>query len=213
MATNARIPKTPTTPKREVGARKSTPETIEKKVKQGIMNTATGKKKQKESLNWFYKRLKSGPNDFPKGSFSDKKKPFIGGMFHFIYDAKHKDTLPYFDKFPLVIPIEKYPDGFLGLNLHYLPPILRAKLLDLMIMKFQKSTTAKTYMAVTYPILKNAAKSNIFQPCLKRYLTAHMMSKAVYVDSEQWEEVAFLPTASWHGATSKRVWADSKGRM
>ena len=177
------------------------------------MNSGMAKKKQKESLNWFYTRLKTSPDAFPKTAFSDKKKPFIGGMFHFIYDAKHKETLPYFDKFPLVIPIEKYPDGFLGLNLHYLPPILRAKLLDMMILKFQKSTTAKVYMAVTYPILKSAAKNGIFQPCLKRYLTSHMISKAVYIDSEQWEEVAFLPTASWHNATSRQVWAESKAMV
>ena len=200
-------------PKREIGSRKTTPETIENKVLKGVMNTGAAKKKQKESLAWFYKRLKTSANAFPKGSFSDKKKPFIGGMFHFVYDAKHKDTLPYFEKFPLVIHIEKYHDGFLGLNLHYLPPILRAKLLDMMINKFQKTTTAKTYMAVTYPILQSASKSGLFQPCLKRYLTSHMVSKAIYVDSEQWEEVAFLPTAQWHNATNKKVYADSKGKI
>ena len=53
-----------------------------------------------------------------------------GGMFMYFYDPKHKETLPYYDRFPLTIPVERAPGGFKGLNLHYLPPILRAKFLD-----------------------------------------------------------------------------------
>src|SRR4051812_30598339 len=54
----------------------------------------------------------------------------IGTMIMYFYDAKLKDVLPYWDQFPLVFPIEIYDDGFLGINLHYLPPMLRAKLMD-----------------------------------------------------------------------------------
>ena len=45
----------------------------------------------------------------------------LGGLYFFFYNPKLRDDLPYYDIFPLVIPIEKYHDGFLGLNLHYLP--------------------------------------------------------------------------------------------
>ena len=45
-----------------------------------------------------------------------KNKSIIGRMYFYYYDPKTKDSLPYYDKFPLVIPIERYPDGFLGLN-------------------------------------------------------------------------------------------------
>ena len=54
----------------------------------------------------------------------------IGKMCMFFYDPKHKDTLPFYDSFPLVIIIGKAKGGFLGMNLHYLPPVLRAKMLD-----------------------------------------------------------------------------------
>ena len=54
----------------------------------------------------------------------------MGKMYMFFYDPKHKATLPYYDRFPLVIPIERYPDGFLGLNMHYLAPKLRLSLLE-----------------------------------------------------------------------------------
>ena len=57
-------------------------------------------------------------------------KAYIGKMYFFHYDAKHKDTLPVWDKFPLVIPMEYNSDGFLGLNLHYMDPYTRLVLLD-----------------------------------------------------------------------------------
>ena len=54
----------------------------------------------------------------------------IGKMYFFFYDPKLKDSLPYYDRFPLVIPIERYQNGFLGLNLHYIHPKQRIILLD-----------------------------------------------------------------------------------
>ena len=44
----------------------------------------------------------------------------FGKLNMFMYDPKLKKKLPYYDTFPLVLPIESYSDGFLGLNLHYL---------------------------------------------------------------------------------------------
>ena len=52
-----------------------------------------------------------------------------GKMYFFHYSPKLKDKLPYYDSFPLVIIIEMYGDGFLGLNLHYLPLKMRMNLL------------------------------------------------------------------------------------
>ena len=51
---------------------------------------------------------------------ADRARPdaVIGRMYFFYYDAKNKDKLPQWDRFPLVLPIERYGNGFLGLNLH-----------------------------------------------------------------------------------------------
>jgi hypothetical protein len=49
----------------------------------------------------------------------------MGNMYLFSYDPKHKDTLPYYDRFPLIFPINKAKGGFLGITMHYLTPILR----------------------------------------------------------------------------------------
>lgn len=164
------------------------------------------KKLSADSLKWFYDQIKSSASAFPKNTFNPVKDPFIGGMFHFIYDPKYKDQLPYWDKFPLVIPIEAYNDGFLGLNLHYLPPMLRAKLLDALIELKEKSSSNRSYMRVSYDILKKVAKQKLFEPCLKRYLSSHIMSKIVSIDDTSWETVAFLPTQQFQKATQKEVW-------
>lgn len=189
---------------------KAMKDTIVQKVKKGMMSPASSSAAQKASLDWFYKTIKASKNDYAKGSFSVSQHPFIGGMFHFIYDPKHKLTLPYYDKFPLVIPIEMYPDGFLGLNIHYLPPLLRAKLLDVLIEKYKKSNSSRTYMAVTYGILKGAANMKMYKPTVHRYLTSHMRSAVVMVTPDLWEEVAFLPTQKFEGATTQEVWAESR---
>ena len=57
-------------------------------------------------------------------------RPLVGQMYMYYYDAKTKDTLPYFDRMPLVFPFKKVAGGFYGLNLHYLPLTLRARLMD-----------------------------------------------------------------------------------
>ena len=48
----------------------------------------------------------------------------------FFYDPKMKKKLPYYDRFPLILPIEQYSNGFLGINFHYLSMPIRIRLLD-----------------------------------------------------------------------------------
>lgn len=167
---------------------------------------------QRKSLDWFYKTIGSSRDDYAKGSFRHTDQPFIGGMFHFLYDPKHKLTLPYYDKFPLVIPINIYHDGFLGLNLHYIPPMMRAKLLDVLIEKYKTSANKRVYMNLTYQILQSAAESKLYEPCIHRYLTTHMKSHAVVVTPDLWEEVAFLPTQKFEKASYRDVWKESARR-
>ena len=79
--------------------------------------------KQKESLDWFKSKASSAAGyrrNIVGNADRARDTTVIGKMFFFWYDPKHKKTLPVYDRFPLVFPIERYTDGFLGLNLHYL---------------------------------------------------------------------------------------------
>ena len=78
--------------------------------------------RSREARNWLKAKtgaLRPTKADLMRDKQRLRDKSFIGRMYFYFYDPKTKDTLPYYDKFPLVIPIERYPDGFLGLNLHY----------------------------------------------------------------------------------------------
>lgn len=183
-------------------------------IAKGIRDRATFPAKTDKAREWYRDAAKKmrQPNQLRalKDSNNLVKTPLIGNMYFFNYDAKHKDTLPYWDMFPLVFPIEYYKDGFLGINLHYLPPVLRAKLMD----GLYEHVTNNRYdvtmkMRISYPILKGAANLKYFKPCVKRYLYSHVKSKYMYIYPSEWEIAAFLPMARFQKRTQNRVYADS----
>lgn len=150
----------------------------------------------KKGLEWFFGELKKASFDIKYNSFNPVKDPFIGGLFAFFYDAKFKDTLPYWDRFPLVIPFNIYDDGFIGLNLHYAGSSDRTRILQYLFrMKSKKSS--REYARISYQSLQGAMKSDIFQPCVHRYLTNHIKTRLVKIEMNEWENVAALPLAQW----------------
>lgn len=137
--------------------------------------------------------------------------PMVGSMYMYYYDPKHKQTLPYYDRFPLVFPYRKVPGGFMGINLHYLPLIYRAKLMDALYdVTNNKNFDETTKLKMNYQVLSSAAKFKYFAPCIKHYLTEHLHSRFLYVYPSEWDVALFLPTERFQGATKQKVWADSK---
>lgn len=137
----------------------------------------------------------------------------IGRMYLFHYDPKHKKTLPYYDTFPLIFPVEMYPDGFLGINLHYISPLLRAKLMDALYKTINnKNYDDTTSLQINYDILRSAAQFRLFQPCLKRYLFSHVKSRYFYIPPNQWDVSIMLPTERFVGADKSKVFKESQKR-
>jgi hypothetical protein len=135
----------------------------------------------------------------------------MGNMYLFSYDPKHKETLPYYDRFPLIFPINKAKGGFLGINMHYLPPILRAKLMDqLYTVLNNKNFDETTRLQASYKVLNGAAKFKEFAPCIKHYLNVHVRSKPAYINPSEWDIALFLPMQKFIGATANQVYADSR---
>jgi hypothetical protein len=143
-----------------------------------------------------------------------KSNSTIGKMYFYFYDPKTKDTLPYYDRFPLVIPIESYKDGFLGLNLHYIHPKQRLILLD----KLSETATnsnfdSKTKLRVSYSYLAGASKAFEATPCIKRYLFTHIQSRFLEISADEWDIAAMLPVETFVGATTSKVYADSRKKF
>jgi hypothetical protein len=138
----------------------------------------------------------------------------IGKMFMFYYDPKHKQTLPYYDRFPLVFPIHFYPDGFLGINLHYLPLNARAKLMDALYTTLNnQKMNGTTKLRISYEILKSSAKFRYFRPCVKRYLAQHVANQFLYIDPEDWDKALMLPTERFVKRTKGYVFNRSMAKL
>jgi len=135
----------------------------------------------------------------------------IGDMYMFYYDPKHKETLPYYDRFPLVFPFKKVPGGFLGINMHYLPLPLRAKLMDALYdLSVNQRYDETTRLRMNYEILNSASKFRYFKPCIKHYLFDHMDSKFWYVYPSEWDIALFLPLERFKKSNKRSVQADSR---
>jgi hypothetical protein len=115
-------------------------------------------------------------------------------MFFFEYDPKHKATLPIYDRYPLVFPIERYTDGFLGLNLHYLGVNERIAILNkLKEFATAKNLTEKSRLRLSYDLLSRTKYITALSPCVKRYLSGHVRSDFIEINALEWDKVIQLP--------------------
>ena len=170
----------------------------------------------RQSMSWFTKKISElkNPVSMVKGIAREKSRyvrSFIKGrLYFFLYDPKTKDELPYYDRFPLVLVLEKYDDGFLGLNLHYLPVKYRIlflrKLMQFAILDDQDEIKR---MRVTYDILNASKRFREFKPCVKRYLFPHIKSRILAVQPEEWETAMYLPVHQFKGEKPQQIWKES----
>jgi hypothetical protein len=169
----------------------------------------------KESREWFLKKAQNMRSINREALMKEepikaRSKQIIGGMFMFTYDPKHKDKLPYYDTFPLVIVIGPAKGGFLGLNLHYLPPKLRMQFFaNLMDIQGSKLTDDAKF-SLTYRMLKKSSNLRYFKPCVKHYLNSQVTSRFAEVTAPEWEIAIFLPTAQFRKRNSYKVHYDSR---
>ncbi len=190
-------------------------QSLEQKIKTKLLQIGPQQAKN-DALKW----LRSVVQEFKNSGHSKPGKTSvtssfsIGNLFFYFYDAKTKQKLPFWDKFPLLLPIESYGDGFLGLNLHYLPVTYRIKLLNaLMGLATDKNMDENTRLRVSYGILKGASRYKAFQPCVKRYLYSQLRSKFLSIPSNYWAEACLLPVQQFQKAGAATVWADSMKKI
>jgi len=179
--------------------------------------TSAGKvpARTQDARNWYRNAAKKTSVSDSQLMRSDRDKlkqnAAIGKMYAFFYDPKHKKTLPYYDRFPLIFKVKNVPDGFLGINLHYLPPSLRAKLMDALYdLIINERYDENTKLRLSYDILNSAAKYRWFKPTLKMYLNKHVRSRFLLIDAVEWDIALFLPTERFEKASKATVWKDSR---
>ena len=175
---------------------------------QSVVKAAKGRPR---STDWFRDKIKEfgqpGAMDLIRDG-KQKRTPFFGRLNMFFYDPKLKTKLPYYDTFPLVLPLERYPDGFLGINFHYLPINLRIRLLDRMVdfsnnTEFDESTT----LDVDYTGVKGI---RLVKPTLKRYLSGRVKTNFRRIDADEFTVATLLPVQRFKKASDQEVYRDSR---
>ena len=178
---------------------------------QSVKKAAAGRPK---STQWYRNKIKEFGTPTQAQLLREGKvtaRPNFGKLNLFVYDPKFKKTLPYYDTFPLVLPIDTFKGGFLGINLHYLPINLRIRLLDRLIddtnnVKFDASTR----IVADYQSLK---KVRLIKPALKKYLSGQVQSKFRRIDADEFTIAALLPVARFKKASIAQVHRDSRGMI
>ena len=178
---------------------------------QSVVKAAKGRPK---STAWFRDKIAELGKPTATQLIRDGKRasrPFYGNLNMFFYDPKLKNKLPYYDRFPLVLPLERYSDGFLGINLHYLPIPLRIRLLDeLMDYSTDTNFDSKTKINTDYQKLKNV---KLIKPTLKRYLAGHVESAFRRIDGDEFTVATLLPVQRFSKTSAAKVWNDSRSMI
>lgn len=175
----------------------------------------------KRSRTWFDKQVQEmtrqqlTPKKVLNGDVNALTTTLIpGNLYMYAYDPKTKEDLPYYDRFPLVFPFRKTADGFYGLNMHYLPYVLRMQLLDnLLAFKSNARLDETTRLKYSWAMIDGVSKFKAAQPCVKQYLTAHLRSKFRKVDSSDWATAMLLPVEQFVGASKQKVWEESRRKI
>ena len=167
---------------------------------QGIVPNRT-----QEARDWFRQRaLRENISPRRVVSTIDQERftniPRLGRMYIFRYLPKYRAQLPIYDRFPLIILFRRVGNGFLGLNVHYLPLSWRARFFDTLYkVTSDKNYDEETIFKVTWTILKALfAFNRNYLRCVRRYRFDHMLSKLMLIEAQEWDIALFLPVAEWN---------------
>ena len=149
-----------------------------------------------DSLQWFQtnvRDIRRTPSSLMKENQNFVTRFELGKMYMFMYEAKRKDKLKYYDYFPVTICLKRYATGFMGINLHYLAPRYRALLMD-GLYEFYREIEDESYFQIRYPSVKSISKLRWAEPCIKQYQYPYIDSRIVEVRPEHMDMVVMLPS-------------------
>ena len=154
-----------------------------------ILDTTTGPK----SYDWYKKQVQAMTTPGARSLINQGKatiRPKYGVMNLFGYDPKFKETLPLYDRFPLIFPIDFAKGGFYGINFHYLQPGARVAFLR----QLSRFATDKNYDKNTrYNI--GELSGRYFKKTIKRYLFSQVRTSFLNIPADEMAIAIFLPVA------------------
>ncbi len=165
-----------------------------------------------KSVSWYRNAVNSIANKATANKLMSQNKligrPSAGRLNLFFYDPKYKKTLPYYDTFPLVLPLEPIKGGFMGMNFHYLSPVMRFRLLQTMDkFKNRNELTSATRFDVNY---NDVRRIPMVKPTIKKYLFQHLMSNFLRIDAQEAAIAVYLPVQQFKKRSASFVYGRSR---
>ncbi len=177
-----------------------------KELAKKLKNEAPSKNLTEESLNWYLQQLKNYRNiGLKKDIIANNPQPKIstGDIVVFEYfpldqEESGRKRLPYYDAAPLVLVLDEHieatgggDDYFLGINLHYVSPEMRAAIFAYILENFYDENT-KSLESINYWKLKDLLDYSVLQSMIKAYSYSRDL-KLTLIYPHQWTTVLFLP--------------------
>jgi len=170
----------------------------------------------RKSASWYRNAISSIADTITARKLINQNKliarPSTGRLNLFFYDPKTKKKLPYYDTFPLVLPLEPIKGGFLGMNFHYLPPLLRFRLLETVHGRFatKRELDKNMKLDVSYDRIKNIP---LVKPTIKKYLFSYVRSNFLRIDNDEAALAVYLPVQQFKKRSDSYVWGQSRGML
>ena len=154
-----------------------------------ILDTTTGPK----SYDWYKREVAKITTPGARSLINQGKatiRPKYGVMNLFGYDPKLKASLPYYDRFPLIFPLEPAKGGFYGINFHYLRPGARVAFLR----QLQKYASDKRFDKKTRFNIGELS-GTYFKKTIKHYLFSQVRTSFLNITADEMAIAIFLPVA------------------
>ena len=167
---------------------------------------------EEKSYQWYRQQVQK-LGRFASANQVIKDTPMVssilpGEMYLFYYDPKYKNTLPYYDRLPLVLPFRKVPNGFYGINLHYLPYLLRFKILETL-SNYTVNNSGDTKIRLSWKLLDSISKLEPAKFAVKHYLNDHVKTRFYKIQYQDWVTASQLPIEKFVGAQKTKVGQDA----
>lgn len=181
-----------------------------------VQDETRGAKTNNKSVKWFKEIVSKAVRSRTKAN------PMVGRIYTFAYLAKTRQTLPYFDRFPLSVCIGKKEGRWWSINLHYLPPDMRAAFLEELIVKYADDKTKRaarmkneTQLRIDWKKMKGF-NQKVFEHALTSYLPEQMKSQLMEVNPIDWHIAVALPSQQFvtyadgkqKRFSSQKVWSE-----
>ena len=188
-------------------------------IKSGMLEAST-----RESNRW-YRRMIPGSHisvkdisTLPRGENQKTiRGEMIGNLYFFGYSPRTKETLPYWDAFPLALITDVAPGGVYGINFHYLSYTYRASLMDSFLELERESTDEHSGVLdkrkITYSKIKRLTEYKYYKPAFKRYYFSNMTTRMIELTKAEWKIALYLPTDNFQKKRRRHVWEESRKQI